>query len=400
MASPDLHAAGQAFGALSAQNARIAAGNRRILLLSSLATLVTSIIITLIIDATRTSSARRYAAAVNWMATTQKTCDIALARRRLWFGPVLASRDLCVPHALHSSQVSHENVPRPSFSFLVVGDWGRDGMCCQNDVAIEMARLANLTNPAFIVSTGDNFYLKGIVASSDAQVDRSWRDVFIKPHVSLQREWKVVLGNHDYEGNPIAQTVLSTTDKYWHMPSQYFFETAADGAIFIAFLDTTSMFYKPDQMSVFHKDGTTSEYKAKQLTALETALSHSVAPWKIVVGHHPLISSGQNSLSELDNLRQMRNTLLPIFKRHKIAAYFCGHEHVLEHDLIEGVHLFISGAGSKIVPIYRRWPETVFTLNRQGFLQVSLDKDADVMGVTFYDLSGAVVHHTTVNRPI
>ena len=95
----------------------------------------------------------------------------------------------------------------------------------------------------------------------------------------------------------------------------------------------------------------------------------------------------------------MRATLAPILKKHHVAAYFCGHEHSLEHHVENDVHMFISGGGSKVGPLFRRWEQEVFSLDRQGFAQVSFEKDAEAMRVTFYDLRGATVHDTLVKRP-
>lgn len=64
------------------------------------------------------------------------------------------------------------------FNFLVVGDWGRDGLCCQRDVAVEMAKAAAHTEASFVVSTGDNFYPRGIASRDAPNVRTSWDSVY------------------------------------------------------------------------------------------------------------------------------------------------------------------------------------------------------------------------------
>lgn len=43
-------------------------------------------------------------------------------------------------------------------NFFVIGDWGRAGISPQKKVAKMMATVADCMPPAFIISTGDNFY--------------------------------------------------------------------------------------------------------------------------------------------------------------------------------------------------------------------------------------------------
>lgn len=62
-------------------------------------------------------------------------------------------------------------------SFLVIGDWGRDGWCCQRDVAKELSNAADKLNTDAIVNVGDNFYPDGLKSASDAQLKSSFHDV-------------------------------------------------------------------------------------------------------------------------------------------------------------------------------------------------------------------------------
>jgi len=45
----------------------------------------------------------------------------------------------------------------------------------------------------------------------------------------------------------------------------------------------------------------------------------------------------------------LRLDLVPLFKEHSVAAYFCGHDHDLQHLQLANVstQLFVSGAGSQ-----------------------------------------------------
>lgn len=389
----------EAFEELSAHHS----ATRRIALLGTLTIVITALVIVVVIDATRTNSAHRYAGAVQWKREARMYCDHSLSKRHLWFGPVLSAHDLCADHADWSSQAEAEQITERStnFSFLVLGDWGRDGMCCQRDVAIEMSRVALRSNPKFVVSTGDNFYHRGIQSAQDSQVDRSWRSVYITPHRSLRVPWKVVLGNHDHAGVPEAQVTLNQTEPHWSMPNLYYFETMANGAVFMAYIDTTCMFYteKQKQHLLFDGESETKEYCEDQLVALRNALQTSHANWKIVVGHHVMFSSGESALHEQHNHEMMRTTLLDMFRENKVAAYFNGHEHLLEHFDLGDIQLFTTGAGSKLATVSRLGHipvENKFSLDRQGFAQAVMNTEMSAMTVNFYDLFGEQVYSTVV----
>ncbi|CAN8068392.1 unnamed protein product [Agarophyton chilense] len=354
----------------------------------------------LVADSSLTSAHKRYAKAISWWNTANlgvvksRECDAALGRRRLWVLNPVVGHDLCVVHRKNSGTIA----PEPGLRFQLVGDWGRDGMCCQRDVAIEMASYARVSKPRFIVSVGDNFYNDGILSAADGQIDRSWRDVYLK-YDELKVPWKMSLGNHDYNGNVSAQEVLGRDDVFWQMKKRYNFDTYQDNgnSVFIAYLDTTVMYYSEQQLKAF-REQVSAEYRDEQIAQLQTALRESDARWKIVIGHHPLQSSGENSLSEASNLRQMRQVLLRTLQTHNVSAYFSGHEHLLEHMQIGQLPTFISGAGSKISSVRRALNDSVFSLDRQGFLDVVIRNDSDVMKVRFVDLTGAIVHRVNVER--
>lgn len=52
-----------------------------------------------------------------------------------------------------------------------IGDWGRQGISEQKKVAKMMAAVADCMPPAFIISTGDNFYSREYMTSGG---QRSW----------------------------------------------------------------------------------------------------------------------------------------------------------------------------------------------------------------------------------
>ena len=394
-------AAANHFNYRSAQHSRYAVVHvrNRIFNLGLFVGVIFLLVLVFAFDSTRVNAARKYASAIKLQWKEAASCDNALGRRRFWFFGTVASTDLCVNHIPRASYYTQNE---PGTRFLIVGDWGRDGMCCQHDVAVEMANAAVLSKPraSFIVSTGDNFYNDGVMHAYDDQINRSWRDVYIRNHKPLQLPWKIILGNHDYQGNVSAQKELSNIDKYWHMPQYYYFETIGTGRneIFMSFIDTSPMYYNESQFSIFGNQFSIP-YRDTQLDALQKALAESKAPWKIVFGHHPIMSSGESFEGEKFHADRLKAHLLPILKKHKVAAYFCGHDHLIEHLLVEGIHLFVSGAGSKLSRIFANHKETAFVLDRQGFINAVVRDDMDLMTVRMTDYFGSVVHEANVTRP-
>jgi hypothetical protein len=117
-------------------------------------------------------------------------------------------------------------------SFVMTADFGRNGFCCQIDVAKEMALAAAQmintgcvqqvsTSPAgvnFAINGGDAFYEIGLQTTRDPHVENSWREVYLI-YPELNKPWYGVLGNHDYMGSVNAQVELTNEDSrsLWHL---------------------------------------------------------------------------------------------------------------------------------------------------------------------------------------
>jgi tartrate-resistant acid phosphatase type 5 len=275
-------------------------------------------------------------------------------------------------------------------NFLVFGDWGRQGEPDQVEVATQMSIAADRMHARFVVSVGDNFYTDGVASTTDPGWQQSFEKVYTAP--SLQVPWHVALGNHDYHGNPEAQIAYSKTSKRWTMPARYFQRTEkvdeATRADFF-YLDT-SPFVKEYLTNEKMRDNIKTQDTAKQLAWFKAALAASTAPWKIVIGHHPIYSGGEHS-----DTPELIDQVLPLLQQYKVQAYFNGHDHDLQHLQAGAVNLFNSGAGSSVRPTSVT-PHTRFAKTCSGFTAVALGKDA--MNVTMIDNHGVVVYRTEVAR--
>jgi acid phosphatase len=284
----------------------------------------------------------------------------------------------------------------PALNFLVMGDWGRMGRADQILVAKQMADTAREIGAKFVIAVGDNFYESGVASTRDPHWEHSFEKVYAAD--SLQVPWYVVLGNHDYNGNCDAQIDYGKTNNRWIMPARYFTKTYVVDAITVLecfYIDTTPMiheYYQPDHENPIRKHVMAQDVPA-QYAWLNQALAASKADWKIVVGHHPIYSGGVVHGDQPDLIEN----LLPILKEHQVQAYFCGHDHNLQHLTAGDVHLFVSGGGSEHLPTHVTL-HTEFDQSASGFMAVSLRRDE--MKVRVIKDSGSRIYEAALPRQV
>lgn len=244
-------------------------------------------------------------------------------------------------------------VPEKATSFIVLGDWGRNGGFYQPDVALQMAQVAATAGIDFVVSVGDNFYPSGVQSVTDPAWTYSFEQIY-KDHF-LQNDWYVALGNHDYKGNIQAQIDYTNVSRRWQMPATYFSKKIKlndDDELLMIIMDTNpfikSYYAKEDEMSEnVHKQDT-----ALQRQWLQTILSDtsSKIKWRMVVGHHPMYSGGKRKTST--DTKDIKDGFESFFNKMKVDAYVCGHEHDLQIIKPEQSYTtqFLSGAGCEVRP--------------------------------------------------
>ncbi len=231
----------------------------------------------------------------------------------------------------------------------VVGDTGEGA----DTVAEGIARIHAKEPLDAIVMTGDNFYPCGVLSEKDPR----WS--LARPLTRVGVPLFPVLGNHDYCGkaDPDAQVRATGFVANWTFPArEYAVRTpVAD----LVFLDTTP-FVK----------GRASDIES----TIRDGFRKSAKKWRVVIGHHPVISSGYHGYRPKDEVAKMR-TLIPALRAARVDFYICGHDHHLE--LIRGriLHL-VSGAGSSPIPPIRLRLSTVYPnqigIERIGFAVVEM----------------------------
>jgi acid phosphatase len=263
------------------------------------------------------------------------------SRRELIAGAPLLAGAAALPRRLFAA---------PAFAplkFLVVGDWGRDGKKGQSEVAARMGEAAE--GIAFVASTGDNFYLRGVSSSTDRQWETSFEQIYTDPRI-VEKTWFPVLGNHDYGGNVEAQ-VRRTEERQgrWQMRGRWYGVSREDlhrDDLDLFFIDTVA--WQGKEAFPFDWLGSPihREDQAAQIKWLDGALGASTARFKLVFGHHGIYSIGPHGgamrMKELDD----------VLRAHGVAAYVNGHDHCLYHISRDGLHYVCSGGGSEVLATY------------------------------------------------
>ena len=289
---------------------------------------------------------------------------------------------------------AHAIAPAPAPNFVVVGDWGRDGAQHQRDVAVQMGRTAAARSSRFVLSAGDNFYENGIESTIDPQWRTSFEDVYIDP--ALMVAWQVVLGNHDYRGNPQAQIDYTAISKRWRMPSRYRVVRSVESGVpglDLFVIDTSPLVYAyREKVDGAIARNVATQDVSTQLAWLDRELGASRAPWKIVTGHHTIRSggSGHGDTPELVSL------VKPLLEKHGVQMYINGHDHDLQHIIDNRVHYLCVGAGSEVRPV-KAVAGTRFAIDRSGFATVAVGPDKLDLG--FHDYLGQALYTAEVGRP-
>ena len=271
-------------------------------------------------------------------------------------------------------------------SFLVLGDWGRRGVPIQRAVAEQMAARARRIDSGLVVTVGDNFYKSGVADAFDAHWRRSFADVY---DLATLHTWCPALGNHDHNGEADAQVDFSRRFAGWRMDGRFYrraMPLAGGRSLDLFVVDTAPLadpWRYPQPRSAIRAQ---RDWFDRQMLA-------STADWKLVVGHHPLVSSGYH-----ERVYPLLDAwLAPRLERFGVHAYLAGHDHHLEHLRVGGVTHIVSGGGAGGDPMTMRRPAGhVQGWPSAGFAAVEIA--GDLMTVTFVDHHGRDLGTAPIRR--
>jgi len=309
---------------------------------------------------------------------------------------------LPVLSACHSSDKKNKNANLSKdgsaafhgFHFFVLGDWGRRGKASQVAVAKQLIAYAKKRHPAFIITTGDNFYQEGVRSIHDSHWKQSFTDVY--KDLTRDYDWYPTLGNHDYQGsaNPKAQIEYHQVNPRWHMPYYYYTIVAAtpDSQHVRFVMIDTNPFYKD-----YYRTGECPLIKtqdtARQRRWIDSTLANSKEEWKFVVGHHPVFSAG----SDHGITPEMMSMLKPMLEKYNVQAYICGHDHTMQHlqRPHSAVDYFVSGGGGDVIPL-GSYPPMKFGRSTSGFADIAINGDS--LTLQFIDQEGRIIYNYARKR--
>jgi len=225
-------------------------------------------------------------------------------------------------HTLVSAQAMIEPA-----SFVFWGDGGHDNSHWHNNAAV-ISDLVATQDVDGLFMLGDNIYPSGAADASDP----AFATLYENPLASVitDHEINVILGNHDVvTANGQGELDYAMTHPYWYQPGHYYARTLEH--VRVVALDT-------NQAAV---DQTQLDFLAEQANGDANALT------TIVLGHHPVYSSGLHGLA--DDEPWMLELVQPVLAAQDVEFFLSGHDHdfeaLLPHD---GVNQIVSGGGSAV----------------------------------------------------
>ncbi|MEB3300998.1 MAG: metallophosphoesterase [Cyanobacteriota bacterium] len=209
---------------------------------------------------------------------------------------------------------------KSNLRFLAVADTG-SGDENQRAVGRQMAAAHRRRQIDLVVLGGDNIYPSGDLAKVEATFQRPYAEL-----LQAGVPFHAVLGNHDIRtanGMPqVAYPPFGMKGRYYNLRR---------GPVEFFMLDTNG----------------NADWQ-RQMSWLRTTLARSQAPWRVVVGHHPIYSSGFYG-----NDPHLRAKLSSLMERHGVQLYINGHDHNYERSKpINGItYLVVGGGGASLRPV-------------------------------------------------
>jgi 3',5'-cyclic AMP phosphodiesterase CpdA len=216
------------------------------------------------------------------------------------------------------------------FRFAVIGDT-RDNSFDGINVKVMKAILEKIKQEKvdFIIITGDM-----ITGSTKTSVHRDrlkkWKGIIERYGIPFY----IGVGNHEIESGLSHDIVKSIFEMPENGPSDFkelVYSFDYKNAHFVM-LDT----------AIFNNFHTIGKI---QIEWLEEDLKKNQKKTIFIFGHDPAYPVYSHIGSSLDKDLAQRNELWSMLKKYKVEAYICGHEHLFNRGVYDGIYQVISGGG-------------------------------------------------------
>ena len=248
--------------------------------------------------------------------------------------------------------------------WLALADSG-SGDSNQRAVGAQMAAVHRQRPVDLVVLGGDNIYPSGDMALIEATFRRPYAEL-----LAAGVPFHAVLGNHDIRtanGNPqVAYPPFGMAGRFYSLRR---------GPVEFVMLDTN----------------VNADWQ-RQLAWLRTVLARSSAPWKVVVGHHPIYSSGLYG-----NDPGLQAKLGALMQKHGVQLYINGHEHNYERSVpIDGItYLVVGGGGASLRPVIAT-AQTARSASVHSFAE--LEAGPRELRVSAWDKTGRLIDQAVIAR--
>jgi acid phosphatase len=255
-------------------------------------------------------------------------------------------------------------LPGQSLRWLAVADSG-SGDANQRAVGQQMAAVHRRRPVDLVLLGGDNIYPSGDMALIEATFRRPYADL-----LAAGVPFHAVLGNHDIR---TANGVPQVAYKPFGMQGRFY--NLRRGPVEFFLLDTNG----------------NADWQ-RQLSWLRTVLARSTAPWKVVVGHHPIYSSGLYG-----NDPGLQAKLTALMRKHGVQLYINGHEHNYERSVpIDGItYLVVGGGGASLRPVIAT-AQSARAISVHSFAE--LEATTGELSITAWDKTGRQIDRAVLTR--
>jgi len=307
---------------------------------------------------------KRLAGVVSLACRVLMVTTVLLAAIVVWIGATHTRTD--VPSVLqhHEGDLSGylENGEPTGFNFAVAGDT-KDGTTMFESIL----RRVREQDPLFLVICGDfvdhdripnyNFFISEVMETD------------ISTPIFL------IAGNHEYTGHPLKEHVGSTHFSEFFGPTHYWFSYG--DSLFIVVDDALERI-EPQQLAwlegVLEKQGASHE--------LIFVFMH-IPPVPVYDG------DGRNKGIEE-----------PVFTRlmaeQDVNAVFCGHLHGYRHEIVDGVHYYVTGGGGAALQAKNEFHHFLNVSVRGDDVSVAVERMPQIPGVSSFledRFEDAIVKH-------
>ncbi|HIL70022.1 MAG TPA: hypothetical protein EYG38_09255, partial [Verrucomicrobia bacterium] len=219
--------------------------------------------------------------------------------------------------------------------FMVFGDSGHG-----TQGQYKIAEVIQQNDPELVFHTGDTVYPSLTGFRADTRCLSVYHDHMIRT------PYFYAMGNHDLNGgdDQFLTTFYTPANPFTNTP--HFYSVDHGDVHFSVLLAPFLSQFGTDKLPNYSllEGGIQNQW-------LDWDLEQTDKPWKVIIMHHPIQTSGNHrftdsNFNQIADWVEVRQALLPLVSKHGVQLILNGHDHVYERFApVQGVHTVTTGAG-------------------------------------------------------